>query len=111
MVVIKGTTWRETVLAHVKLQECGLGVHLSVNVCCYVVCSAKRLVVTVCSWESYTLLAHVLIYKEHIRIQQYLKVHSKHPCSCHLSPNHLDSHRHVVSLIPTSAHTQSTTIS
>ena len=33
--VIEATTWWETVLAHVKLQECGLGVNLPVNVCCY----------------------------------------------------------------------------
>ena len=31
-VVIQATTWWEAVLAHVKLQECGLGVHLPVNV-------------------------------------------------------------------------------
>ena len=31
--VIEITTWWETVLAHVKLQECGLGVHLPVTVC------------------------------------------------------------------------------
>ena len=31
--VIKGTTWWETAFAHVKLQECGLGVHLPVSVC------------------------------------------------------------------------------
>ena len=34
-VVIQATTWWEAVLAHVKLQECGLGVHLPVIVCCY----------------------------------------------------------------------------
>ena len=33
-VVIEATTWLETVLTHVKLQESGLGVHLPVNVCC-----------------------------------------------------------------------------
>ena len=33
-VVIEATTWRETVLAGVKLTECGLGVNLPVNVCC-----------------------------------------------------------------------------
>ena len=32
-VVIQATTWWETVIAHVKLQECGLGVHLPVKVC------------------------------------------------------------------------------
>ena len=32
-VVIQATTWWEAVLAYVKLQECGLGVHLPVNVC------------------------------------------------------------------------------
>ena len=32
-VVIQATTWWETVLACVRLQECGLGVHLPVNVC------------------------------------------------------------------------------
>ena len=31
-VVMQATTWWEAVLAHVKLQECGLGVHLPVNV-------------------------------------------------------------------------------
>ena len=30
-VVIQATTWWEAVLAHVKLQECGLGVHLPVK--------------------------------------------------------------------------------
>ena len=35
-VVTQGTTWRETVLAHVKLQECGLGVNLPVKVCVFV---------------------------------------------------------------------------
>ena len=30
--VMQATTWWEAVLAHVKLQECGLGVHLPVNV-------------------------------------------------------------------------------
>ena len=34
-VVTQATTWWETLLAHVKLQESGLGVHLLVNVCCY----------------------------------------------------------------------------
>ena len=34
-VVTLATTWWETVLAHVKLQGIGLGVHLPVNVCCY----------------------------------------------------------------------------
>ena len=34
-VVTQATTWWETVLAHVKLQESGLGVHLPVNVCLY----------------------------------------------------------------------------
>ena len=37
-VVIQAITWWETTLAHVKLQECGLGVHLSVKVCCYHTC-------------------------------------------------------------------------
>ena len=32
-VVIQVTTWQETVFAHVKLQECGLRVHLPVHVC------------------------------------------------------------------------------
>ena len=31
-VVIQATTWWEAALAHVKLQECGLGVHLPVQV-------------------------------------------------------------------------------
>ena len=34
-VVMQATTWWEAVLAHVKLQECGLRVNLSVNVGCY----------------------------------------------------------------------------
>ena len=34
-VVTQATTWWETVLGCVKLRECGLGVHLPVNVCCY----------------------------------------------------------------------------
>ena len=36
-VVTQATTWWETVLAHVKTQECGLGVHLPVKVCYQVV--------------------------------------------------------------------------
>ena len=32
-VVIQATSWRETVLACVKLQEYGLGMNLHVNVC------------------------------------------------------------------------------
>ena len=32
-VAIQATTWWETVLAHVKLQECGLEVNLHVHVC------------------------------------------------------------------------------
>ena len=31
-VVTQATTWWEVVLTHVKLQECGLGVYLPVNV-------------------------------------------------------------------------------
>ena len=34
-VVMQATDWWETVLALVKLQECGLGVHLHVKVHCY----------------------------------------------------------------------------
>ena len=34
-VVILATIWWETVFAHVKLMECGLGVSLPVRVCCY----------------------------------------------------------------------------
>ena len=34
-VVIQATPVWEAVLALVKLQECGLGVHLPVKVCCY----------------------------------------------------------------------------
>ena len=34
-VVTQATTWWETVLTHVKLQEAGLVVHLPVDVCCY----------------------------------------------------------------------------
>ena len=33
-VVVQATTWWEIVLACVKLMECGLGVNLSVRVCC-----------------------------------------------------------------------------
>ena len=32
--VTQATTWLETMLAHVKLQECGPGVNLPVEVCC-----------------------------------------------------------------------------
>ena len=38
-VVKQATTWWETVLALVKLQEIGLGVHLSVKVCYYILCT------------------------------------------------------------------------
>ena len=38
-VVTQATTWWETILAHVKLQESGLGVPLPVKVCCYLVLS------------------------------------------------------------------------
>ena len=34
-VVIQATLWWEVVLALVKLQDCGLAVHLPVKVCCY----------------------------------------------------------------------------
>ena len=34
-VVTQATTWWEAVLAHVKLQEHGLEMHLPVDVCCY----------------------------------------------------------------------------
>ena len=34
-VVTQATTWWETILAHVKLQDGGLGMNLPVNVCCY----------------------------------------------------------------------------
>ena len=37
-VVTQATTWWETVLALVKLQEIGLGVHLPVKVCYYSLC-------------------------------------------------------------------------
>ena len=33
-VVIQATTWLETALVYVMPQECGLGVHLPVKVCC-----------------------------------------------------------------------------
>ena len=38
-VVIQATTWWETVLTLVKLQEIGLGVNLSVEVCYYTLCT------------------------------------------------------------------------
>ena len=38
-VVTQATTWWETVLALVKLQEIGLGVNLSVEVCYYTLCT------------------------------------------------------------------------
>ena len=41
-VVIQATTWQEEVLALVKLQECGLGVHLPVKVCCYCYASVQN---------------------------------------------------------------------
>ena len=37
-VVTQATTWWETVLALVKLQEIGLGMHLPVKVCYYTLC-------------------------------------------------------------------------
>ena len=45
-VVTQATTWWETVLALVKLQEIGLGVNLPVNVCCYytIMCPCVQLV-------------------------------------------------------------------
>ena len=39
-VVTQATPWWETLLAHVKLQDSGLGMHLSVNVCCVVCATA-----------------------------------------------------------------------
>ena len=42
-VVTQATTWWETVLAHVKIQEIGLGVNLPVNVCCFSMSSEKIL--------------------------------------------------------------------
>ena len=41
-VVTQATTWWETALAHVKLQECGLGVHLPVKVCFIQQCQLSR---------------------------------------------------------------------
>ena len=38
-VVTQATTWWETVLALVKLQEIGLGVHQPVKVCYYTLCT------------------------------------------------------------------------
>ena len=38
-VVTQATTWWETVLALVKLQEIGLGVNLPVKVCYYTLCA------------------------------------------------------------------------
>ena len=38
-VVTQATTWWETVLALVKLQEIGLGVHRPVKVCYYTLCT------------------------------------------------------------------------
>ena len=38
-VVTQATTWWETVLTLVKLQEIGLGVHLPVKVCYYTLCA------------------------------------------------------------------------
>ena len=38
-VVTQATAWWETVLALVKLQEIGLGVHLPVKVCYYTLCT------------------------------------------------------------------------
>ena len=38
-VVTQATTWWETVLALVKLQEIGLGGHLPVEVCYYTLCT------------------------------------------------------------------------
>ena len=41
-VVIQATVWKETVLACVKLQECGPEVHLPVKVCCYHMCACAE---------------------------------------------------------------------
>ena len=45
IVVIQATSWWETALAHVKLEECGLGVNLPVKVCCFpcVICLKRNL--------------------------------------------------------------------
>ena len=45
-VVTQATTWWETVLACVKLMDCGLGVHLPVNVCYYWVVSTIKYIHT-----------------------------------------------------------------
>ena len=45
-VVMQATTWWETVLAYVKLQEFGLGVHLPVNVCLYTILAYLVLLLT-----------------------------------------------------------------
>ena len=37
-VVIQATLWWEPAIALVKLQECGLEMHLPVKVCCYHTC-------------------------------------------------------------------------
>ena len=48
-VVTQATTWWETVLAHVKLQESGLGVPLPVKVCFY---SAVLTIMEICEVNS-----------------------------------------------------------
>ena len=61
IVVIQATIRWEAQLAHVKLQECGLGVHLPARVrCCYPV----RIMCTVCS--TILLFICLLVYMMHL---------------------------------------------
>ena len=46
-VVTQATTWWEAVLVHVKLQDSGLGMHLSVKVCCIVHHEVKHLLLSI----------------------------------------------------------------
>ena len=49
-VVIQATTGREAVLAPVKLQEGGLGVHLHVKVCCYWLGYGFKVILGIATW-------------------------------------------------------------
>ena len=46
-VVTQVTTWWEVVLVHVKLQDSGLGMHLSVNVSCIVHNEVKQVLLSI----------------------------------------------------------------
>ena len=80
-VVTQATTWWETVLALVKLQEIGLGVHLPVEVCYYTLCACgpfvsvhevMALIVSHVNWQQkfnqyLATLLYPTIYRDHIQ--------------------------------------------